>query len=130
MLNYFSYMGIIEIVYLYLYQQKQIVMISTVNFEGASYRMAKCQKSFMVGNKDIDGLVYDVVSNVYSQREIIQSDIDFENAIYSDGYIKAIKDGLTPILKLHTTIDNNGYVQKEYHHIIIGDECYKMYFQD
>ena len=101
-----------------------------VNFENETFRMRKQQVSFMNGNVDVDGLVYSIIENNYSLKEIIESEIDFDNAVYSDNFIKAIKDGLVPVLELHNTIENAGYLQDEYHHICINNECYKMYFKE
>lgn len=104
-------------------------MEDLVHFENETFRMRKQKVSFMTGNIDVDGLVYGVIENNYSFKEIMESGIDFDNAIYSNGFISAITDGLVPVLELKPTIYSAGALQDEYHHICINDECFKMYFK-
>jgi len=82
---------------------------------------------FMQGNKDNEGIVLDVLLNAYGKAAIL-SDIDFDNAIYSNGFISAIENGLIP--ELNTIPSYLPKKDKEYHHIIINDECFIMYFNN
>lgn len=84
----------------------------------------------MNGNVDLDGIVFDLMVEKYGLKEVLEFDFDFDNAVYSDGFINALEDGLVPEMKLHSTTANNGYYanQQEYHHVCVNDECFKMYF--
>jgi hypothetical protein len=91
-------------------------------------KLAQVNTRFMQGNKDIDGVVADIMIEKYGFQEvIINSGIDFDNAIYSNGFISAIKEGLVPEPKL-IEIPSLVKGSVEFHHVIIGDECYAMYF--
>jgi hypothetical protein len=104
--------------------------MESVKYQGEYFDMQKVKVSFMTGNKDLNGLVDSVLTDNYSMKEILDSDIDFDNAIYSDGFIEAICDGLVPVLELYSTIYKKGYEQAEYHHVCINNECFKMYFKE
>ena len=85
---------------------------------------------FMNGNIDLDGEILNILINEYGQKEVLFSDFDTDNAIYSDGFIKAVENGKTPTLKLHSTDSHRVYNElEEYHHVIINDECYNVYFK-
>jgi hypothetical protein len=104
--------------------------MKTVYFENTPYQMQEVKISFMNGNKDLDGLVYDTLCENYSQKDLLKCNINFDDAIYSNGFIDAIINGLVPNLELHSTVSNAGYLQDEYHHIFIGEKCFKMYFTE
>lgn len=81
---------------------------------------------FMNGNIDIDGDIFNILIDAHGQRETLLSDFDTDEAIYSDGFISAIKDDKVPELKLHESFLPKK--DKEYHHVIISDVCYFVYF--
>ena len=82
----------------------------------------KTNTRFMVGNIDVEGTIFDIFVNEYGMNEVVNSGIDFDNAIYSDGFISAIENGWLPKLQLKSSIVKCG----EYHHVIIENECYIM----
>ena len=85
----------------------------------------------MNGNIDVDGDILDILIDAHGQREVLFSDFDTDNAIYSDGFIKAIEEGKTPMLELHPTDSHRFYNElTEYHHVIINDECFNVYFKN
>ena len=90
----------------------------------------KKETRFMNGNIDIDGYILDILIEAYGQLSVLSSNFDTDNAIYSDGFIKAIEAGKIPTLELMPT---NSYlyhnVLTEYHHVIINDECYNVFFK-
>jgi hypothetical protein len=81
---------------------------------------------FMNGNIDIDGEILDILIEEYGQKDVLFSDFDTDNAIYSDGFISAIEEGLIPELELFES--HKAKYDKEYHHVIINDDCYVVYF--
>jgi hypothetical protein len=86
---------------------------------------------FMNGNIDIDGEILNILINEHGQKAVYSSDFDTDNAIYSDGFISAIEEGKIPMLELHSTDSQRRFNQlEEYHHVIINDECYNVYFKD
>jgi len=82
---------------------------------------------FMQGNLDVECEIFDIMVNEYGMSEVCNSGINFEDAIYSNRFIEAIENGSIPCLEL---VDNSEMIrgEKEYHHVIIDDVCYKMYF--
>lgn len=91
----------------------------------------KINTRFMQGNKDIDGEVFDLLVDEYGMMEVIESNFDTDNAIYSNGFVKAIEEGKIPTLELHNTDSHRMFNElEEYHHVIINDECYNVYFKN
>ena len=91
----------------------------------------KKKTRFMNGNIDLDGDIFDILVENHGMKEVCFSSFDTENAIYSDGFILAIKEGKIPMLELHPTDSHRYYNElEEYHHVIINDECYNVYFKD
>jgi hypothetical protein len=86
----------------------------------------KVNTRFMTGNIDVECVIYDIMANTYGMMVICECGIDFEDAIYSDGFIYAIESGLIPELEIVKNYDKRG--DQEYHHLIINDECFRMYF--
>lgn len=103
--------------------------MKTVVIDNTTFNFKKKQVSFMNGNVDLDGLVNDILIETHGVKAFVESGIDFDNAIYSDGFLDAIEDGLVPTLELHKNTHKAGYIQDEYHHICINGDCYKMYFK-
>ena len=90
----------------------------------------KINTRFMEGNIDVEGVIYDIVINSIGMSEAMSLGIDFDSAIYSNGFISAINNGLIPdfsTLKI-SNAHSNSLCDTEYHHIIIGDECFVVYF--
>lgn len=93
-------------------------------------RTQKINTRFMQGNKDIDGVIFDVVCDKIGIERAMNIDFDFDNAIYSNGFINAIENGLTPdfsTIKTSNSISNNQN-NTEYHHVIVGGNCCVVYF--
>lgn len=86
---------------------------------------------FMIGNIDLDGYISDVLIAEYGLKAVLSSDFDLDNAIFSDGFIKAVESGKIPTLDLYPTDSHRYYNDlNEYHHVIINDECYNVYFKN
>lgn len=86
---------------------------------------------FMQGNIDLDGVIYDVLIDTYGHKAVNSSDFDTDNAIYSDNFIYAIEEGKIPTLELFPTDSHRFHNDlNEYHHVIINDECFNVYFKD
>lgn len=94
-------------------------------------KVRKTQTRFMNGNIDVDGIVADILTDNHGQKAFLTSDFDTDNAIYSDGFIKAIESGLIPCLELLPTDSHRFYNEnEEYHHVIINDVCYNVHFKE
>lgn len=86
---------------------------------------------FMNGNIDLDGDIFNILVDEHGMKSVLDSDFDTDNAIYSNGFIKAIETGKIPMLELHQTDSHRSYNElNEYHHVIINDECYNVYFKE
>jgi hypothetical protein len=84
----------------------------------------------MAGNIDLDGCIFDILVENYGQQKVLLSDFDTDKAIYSNGFISAVERGLIPTLDLFDTDSYRAYNElEEYHHVIIGDRCYNVYFK-
>jgi hypothetical protein len=91
----------------------------------------KKQTAFMEGNIDLDGIVYHIFIDTYGHAKFFASGFDTEAAIYSNGFIDAIEDGKIPTLDLLPTDSHRFYNElEEYHHVIINDECFNVYFKN
>lgn len=85
----------------------------------------------MNGNIDLDGDILNILIEEHGQSEVMLSDFDTDNAIYSDGFISAIEEGKIPMLELFPTNSHRFHNElSEYHHVIINDECYNVYFKN
>jgi len=85
---------------------------------------------FMRGNLDIENVINDILIDAHGCSEVYSSDFDTDNAIYSNGFIDAIEEGKIPMLELHNTDSHRFYNElEEYHHVIINDECFNVYFK-
>jgi hypothetical protein len=93
-------------------------------------RTQKAATRFMTGNIDVDGVIFDILVEAHGQKAVLNSNFDTDNAIYSDGFIASIESGLIPELELHSTDSHRFHNElKEYHHVIINDNCYNVYFK-
>lgn len=85
----------------------------------------------MNGNIDIDGTILDILAENHGHGAVYSCGWDPCEAIYSDGFIEAIEGGKTPMLELFPTDSHRHYSElEEYHHVIINDECFNIYFKD
>lgn len=82
---------------------------------------------FMDGNKCDD--VFDIMVDNYSMMDVCNSSIDFCEAIFSNGFIFAMENGMMPILGSEMCTFESKHEQ-EYHHVIFEDKCYVMYFKE
>jgi len=88
----------------------------------------KVNTRFMSGNLDIDGDIFNILVDKYGMKKIVHHIINYNEAIYSDGFIRAMENGKTPILDSEV----ESYKPKsegEYHHLIYDDICYVVYFE-
>ena len=87
----------------------------------------KIETRFMIGNLDVDGEIFSTLCENYTQSEIFNSLLGSEDVVYSDGFVRAIENGLVPCLD---TICESCLPKKdaEYHHFINNDVCYVAYF--
>jgi len=90
----------------------------------------KVKTRFMEGNIDVDGSVFDVICDKIGIEKAMNIDFDFDNAIYSNGFISAINSGLVPDFSTIKKSNSNSNNQNdtEYHHVIVDDNCYVVYF--
>ena len=86
----------------------------------------KVNTRFMDGHKTSE--VFDILVEKFGMIEVVHSPVDFEEAIYSAGFIHAIESGLTPV-SLEVIPSHLSKRNAEYHHVIIDNECYVMYFE-
>ena len=84
----------------------------------------------MSGNIELDGDILDILFDAHGQKAVLESDFDTDKAIYSNGFISAIEEGKIPMLKLYPTDSHRFHNElEEYHHVIINDECFNVYFK-
>lgn len=82
---------------------------------------------FMQGNKTDE--IFDLLADYYGMGAVCSDEIDWCEAIFSDGFILAIKSGLIPILGSQEVSFGARNSDVEFHHIIYNEECYKIYFK-
>ena len=93
-------------------------------------RTRKANTRFMSGNIDLENDIFNILVAEYGMNEVCTSDFDTDNAIYSNNFIRAIDAGKIPTLELYPTNSHTRYnALSEYHHVIINDECYNVYFK-
>lgn len=92
-------------------------------------KVRKVQTRFMNGNIDVEGYIFDLLSNEYGMGVVCSSEFKADEGIYSDGFIYAIERGLIPTIELHPTTKYVFNGLTEYHHVIINDECYNVFFK-
>jgi hypothetical protein len=82
----------------------------------------------MSGNKLKNFTLWDFTD--MSQMEMIEFPYDLELAIISDNFLKALRENKTP--NFSTIKESNKFTNpnmgQEYHHIIIDNICYVVYF--
>lgn len=73
--------------------------------------------------------IVDILAENYSYGEIFSCEIDFNEAIFSSGFVHALELGLVPDLN---KIEETGLRVRhgEYHHVIYEDKCYNVYFKE
>lgn len=87
----------------------------------------KIKTRFMIGNLDVNNVIMDLLVDTYGWSVLGQTKWMNDNIIYSDRFIEAINEGKTPELDLIETMGQSKSEQ-EYHHCIIEDVCYHVYF--
>ena len=83
---------------------------------------------FMRGNKTPE--VFEEMSCVYGMGELCNHFIDYDQAIFSDGFISAMENDMMPILGSEKQTGRHNHGDKEYHHLISNDVCYVVYFTE
>jgi hypothetical protein len=56
----------------------------------------KTTTRFMNGNIDVDGEILDILTSEFGMAVIMECEVGFDDAIYSDGFVHAIESGLIP----------------------------------
>ena len=90
----------------------------------------KIETRFMSGNLDVNQEIFDIMVEYHGQYEVCMNGFEMDNAIYSNGFINAVEDGKIPMLTLHSTLTRSEGNLTEYHHVIINDECYNVFFTE
>lgn len=91
----------------------------------------KAKTRFMIGNIDLDGDIFNILVDEHGIKKVLDSNFDTDLAIYSNRFISAIEAGKVPMLELYPTGSHRFHNDlQEYHHVIIGDECFNVYFKD
>jgi hypothetical protein len=88
----------------------------------------KVHTDYMVGNRTSE--VFELMTEKYDWSEMCNHHIDYDQAIFSDGFISAIKRGQLPILGTEKESGTNLHGGKEYHHLISDGVCYVVYFTE
>ena len=92
---------------------------------------SKIKTRFMQGNIDLDGDVFNAIVNNLGMKKAMEIDFDFDNAIYSNGFVSAIKEGLIPDFStLRTSCSFTNNKGNEYHHVIVEDDCFVVDFKE
>jgi hypothetical protein len=93
-------------------------------------KVRKIETRFMQGNIDVEG----VLCNMFFEQlgnAAYESDLNIDEAIISNGFLKALQENKIPdftTIKESNTFHNANSINQEYHHIIINDICYIVYF--
>ena len=72
--------------------------------------------------------VFAAMEGHYGMGAMCSDSFDYEEAAFSAGFIHAVKQGRLPILGSEVEF-HDGRAQ-EYHHAILGDTCYTIYFKE
>ena len=72
-------------------------------------------------------IVFDILVEKYGMDKVCFDEIDWLEALFSNGFMLAIKEGLTPELGSHKLSGESKYCG-EYHHLISNEICYVIYF--
>lgn len=82
---------------------------------------------FMRANKTDE--VFDMLVDEHGMGIMCNHEIDYNEALFSNGFIYACENGMTPILGSHQdTFENKG--DEEYHHMIFDGVCYNVFFKE
>jgi len=85
---------------------------------------------FMNAQRDVDGVIVDILVEKYGAKEVLlDTNIDWDAALFSSGFIHAIESGLTPVLSSIKKEEIHIAENFEYHHLLTEDFCYKVYFE-
>lgn len=88
----------------------------------------KVTTRFMQGNKTEE--VFDILADEYGMGAVCCDEIDWCEAIFSNGFILAMESGMMPILGSQEISIGGRKNDVEFHHIIFNNECYKIYFKE
>lgn len=80
---------------------------------------------FMQGVKTQE--VFEILTSIFGMAEVCRHSADFEEAIYSAGFMRAIDNERMPS-SLELIPSYRPKRDGEYHHVIVDGECYVMYF--
>ena len=84
----------------------------------------------MQAQRDIEGVIVDILVEKYGAKVVLlDTDIDWDAALFSKGFVNAIESGLTPILSTIKKEEIHYAINNEYHHLLTEDYCYKVYFE-
>ncbi len=72
--------------------------------------------------------VFEAMEAHYGMAAMCADEFDYEEAAFSAGFIHAVKQGRMPVLGSQVEF-HDGRAQ-EYHHAILGDVCYTIYFHE
>jgi len=88
----------------------------------------KVKTQFMMGNKTSE--VFELMAEKYDWSQLCNHTIEYDQAIFSDGFIAAMERGQMPILGTEKESGTNRHGNQEYHHLIDNDVCYVVYFTE
>lgn len=112
---------------IFVFSEKRVTFASTKKTNTMRTETTNCSTRFMNGKK-ISNII-DILSEDYSMCEIFGCGIDFEEAVYSLGFVNALEEGLVPDLSRIYPSFAPVY-DGEYHHLVYNDECYEVYFKE
>jgi hypothetical protein len=83
----------------------------------------------MDGNKTTE--VFELMCEEYGMNAMCcETQFDYEEAIFSNGFIHAMENGMMPILGSEREEHERKRNNEEYHHFIHEGECYVVYFKE
>ena len=95
--------------------------------------MKKVQTRFMSANQDTESIIFDLMADTYGMSETCNNDFDYSDALFSDGFVLAIEmDQMIPVLGSEIKVEDwdKRHGGREYHHAILNDECYVVFFKE
>jgi|JI6StandDraft_1071083.scaffolds.fasta_scaffold541844_1 hypothetical protein len=80
---------------------------------------------FMRATRTAD--VFDALVDEHGMGVVCADEIAYDEALFSNGFLSAVDAGRLPILGSHRP-SFESKMDQEYHHMIVGDECFAVYF--